>query len=149
MPLNAPDIPVTEYVIGPVPPVVAPIVNDPFDAPHVALVGVNARAVGPALLLIVVFDVKVHPFASFTITVYVPAARPVKLVVALKPAGPGDTEYVYAETPPVTAPIVNEPLAVPQLELVGVSVTAVGPPLLLIVVLVVNVQPFASFTITV
>ena len=67
----------------------------------------------------------------------------------VKPAGPGATEYVYAAVPPVTAPMVNDPLALPQVELVGVNTTAVGPAVLFMVVLVVKVQPLASLTVTV
>ena len=46
------------------------------------MVLVTAIAVGPGVFTIVVLVVNVHPFASFTITGYGPAANAVKLVVA-------------------------------------------------------------------
>jgi hypothetical protein len=132
-------------VYGDAPPVTAPIVSVPLLAPQVELVGVTATAVGPLLLLIVAFVENVHPLASFTLTECDPAARLLYTRVELNV--PPSTEYVYGDAPPVTAPIVNVPLLAPQVELVGVTATAVGPPLLLIVAFVEKVQPLASFTL--
>ena len=69
--------------------------------------------------------VRVHPFASVTVTVYVPAHRP----VADAPVPPdGAHEYVYGPTPPVAttdATPVHPPLH-RTLVCVGVSVMAGG-----------------------
>ena len=51
--------------------------------------------------------------------------------------------------PPVTAPIVAVPVVEPQLAFVEVTAIAVGPAELVIITDVVNVHPFASFTIIV
>ena len=50
--------------------------------------------------------------------------------------------------PPVTAPKVMVPLAVAQVAFVVLTLIAVGPLELPTVAEVVNVQPFASFTMT-
>ena len=107
----------------------------------------TTNAVGPAKLVIVAEVVNVQPFTSLTTTVYVPAAKPVTVVVPEK--GPPFTEYVYTGVPPVTAPIMIDPLLAPQLAFTTVVANAVGPAVFAIVADVVNVQPFASLTITV
>lgn len=61
---------------GEVPPVAAPIVTLPLLLPQVELAVVEASAVGPGVLVTVAVVLNVHPLASFTITVYVPAAKP-------------------------------------------------------------------------
>jgi hypothetical protein len=119
-------------------------VSDPLLAPQLAGVGVTEIAVGPVLLLIVVFVEKVHPLASFTLTEWDPGAR--LLYTSVELYAPPSTEYVFGEAPPVTVPIVSDPLFAPQVAPVGATTTAVGPLLLLIVALVENVHPFASFT---
>ena len=55
---------------------------------------------------------------------------------------------MYGEVPPVTAPKVMVPFAVPQLALVVDTARADGPLELPTVAEVVNVHPLASFTIT-
>ncbi len=50
--------------------------------------------------------------------------------------------------PPVVAPIVAVPSGLLPVELVDVTVRPVGPPVLLTVAEVVNIQPLASLTDT-
>ena len=69
-------LPSTEYVYGASPPVTAPRVIEPFEAPHEASTTVVAIAVGPAVLPTEAVVEKTQPFASLTSTAYVPAARP-------------------------------------------------------------------------
>lgn len=80
-----------------------------------------ALTVGPPEEVSVTDEVPVHP-PPVTVTVYVPAARPV--MVAVVP--PLDQEYVYGVVPPV-ALAVAEPLLCVQDGLVLVTVT-VGAP---------------------
>ena len=55
---------------------------------------------------------------------------------------------MYGAVPPVVAPIVTLPVLDPQDAFVVVVANAVGPAIFVIVTLVVNVQLFASLTIT-
>jgi hypothetical protein len=63
--------------------------------------------------------VPVQLFASETVTVYIPAMRPVKSSVI----APFDHKYVYGKTPPVTLKSIAPPLVAAQ---VGCVSTAVG-----------------------
>ena len=69
-------LPSTEYVYGATPPVTAPRVMDPLEAPQVAFTTVVAIAVGPVVLLTEAVVENVQLFASLTSTAYVPAAKP-------------------------------------------------------------------------
>ena len=70
---------------GPVPPVVAPMFTAPVLEPQEAFVVVVAKAVGPAIFVIVALVVKAQPFASFTMIAYVPGAKLVKEAVEENP----------------------------------------------------------------
>ena len=52
----------------------------PLLFPHVELTAEVARPVGPGVFTMVAVVLKVQPCTSFTITVYVPAAKPAYLV---------------------------------------------------------------------
>src|SRR5205085_2762387 len=95
----------------------------PLVAPQATLVGVTATALGPFVLAILAVVENVQPFAS--------------------------NEYVYGDVPPVTDPIVIVPLLAPQLASVGVTATALGPFVLVMLAVVENVHPLASFTLIV
>ena len=53
------------------------MVTVPLLLPQVVFVLVTTKAVGPGESITIALVVNVQPFASFTITVYVPAAKPV------------------------------------------------------------------------
>jgi len=98
-------------VFVPVPPV-AEAVADPFDPPlHDTFVGVPTLVVTPvAGCVMVVVSVSVHPLASVTVTVYVPAVN--EEAVAEEPPPP-DHAYVLVPVPPV-AEAVADPLEPPK-----------------------------------
>ena len=137
-------LPSTEYVYGATPPVTAPSVIDPLEAPHVALTTVEAIALGPPALLTEAVVENVHPLTSLTSMEYVPAARLGYARVAVN--GLPLTEYVYGATPPVTAPRVIDPLEAPQVAFTMVVAIAVGPPALLTEAVVEKVHPLTSLT---
>ena len=56
---------------------VAPIVSEPVLPPHAEFVVLVASAVGPGVFAMVDMVVNWQPFASLTITVCEPAAKPV------------------------------------------------------------------------
>ena len=89
--------------------------------------------------------VEVQPFASVTVTVYVPAATPViDAVVAVF-----DHAYVYGDVPPVAdavAPPSDNPLQVMVESTCEAATNTVGS---VTVDELVEVQPFASVTVTV
>ncbi len=90
----------------------------------------------------VVVEVDGHPDASVTVTVYVPAVNP-EAEDVVPPEGLH--EYVYGSVPPV-AVAVAVPLEPPK-QRTGVDVVpAVAPPVLIMVVDTVLVQPWASVT---
>ena len=60
---------------GELPPVTPLIVMLPLSDPQAAFAGVAFIAVGPPELLISTFTLNSHPFPSFTVTVWRPAAR--------------------------------------------------------------------------
>ena len=96
--------------------------------------------------VMVAVAVRVHPFASVTVTVYVPFASP----VAVAPVPPDGAQlYVYPPAPP-PAVTVAEPFVPPKQETFVVAVifavTCVGCE---IVVVAVCVHPPASVTSTV
>ncbi|MNT53061.1 hypothetical protein D3C72_1901290 [compost metagenome] len=75
-----------EYVYVPVPPVTATVadpVAEPLHAIFVCALAVATKAAGS---VIVKLWVSVHPFASVTVTVYVPAESPVA-VAPVPPLG--------------------------------------------------------------
>src|SRR5688500_12437128 len=81
------------------------------------------NGVGSVMVMLVEYT---HPFASITLTECGPEARFGYDVFA--EYGPLSTEYVYGAVPPVTLPIVREPLLLPlQFKLVCVSSTSFGP----------------------
>ena len=69
-------LPSTEYAYGARPPVTAPRVIDPFEAPQEALTIVVAIAVGPDVLVTEAVVENTQLLASLTSTAYVPAAKP-------------------------------------------------------------------------
>jgi hypothetical protein len=104
---------------------------------------VAVTCVGCVIFAVVV---RVHPFASVTVTVYVPLANP-DTVAPVPPDGA--QVYVYPPTPPPGV-TVAEPLLPPKQETFVVAeivaVTCVG---CVIVAVVVTEHPFASVTVTV
>ena len=86
--------------------------------------------------LIVTSVVAVHPLASVTVNVYVPAAKPVCDGVTVNVPEPPD--------PVITTEPVEPPLQETFTLLVNVAVTAVGS---VTVILVVAVHPLASVTV--
>jgi hypothetical protein len=95
--------------------------------------------------VIVVVAVTEHPFASVTVTVYVPAGRPV-VVTPVPPEGA--QVYVYAPVPPPGV-TVAEPLFPPKQEtLVVAEILAVTCAGCVIVAVVVTEDPLASVTVT-
>jgi hypothetical protein len=88
---------------------------------------------------------EVHPFASITVTVYVPAVRPVAVAVVWLLI---DHRYVIGAVPPV-AVAVALPLLPPAQETFTTLVVTVGPLRLITVAEAVFVQPLASVTVTV
>src|ERR1700741_1624863 len=103
------------------------MVNEPLAVPQLALTGVNTTAVGPGVFTTVAVVGKVHPLASFTTTLYIPAARLLYTVVPEN--APPLKLYVIGPVPPVVAPMVTVPFALPQVQLVVVVACAVGPGL--------------------
>jgi hypothetical protein len=130
-------------VYGPTPPE-GVTVAVPFGLPQVEGVVVVDAATGVGCVIVYV-RVMVQPFASVTVTVYVPAARP----VAEEPVPPlGAHEYVYGAVPP-EATTVAEPVVPPlQSTFTCEPVVASAGGCVMLNVLVV-VQPFASVTVTV
>ena len=93
--------------------------------------------------VIVALVVAVHPLASVTVTVYVPAATLLRSCVAAALLH----VYVYPAVPPFTVKSI-EPLLLPQVVFVCVVDNARGVGWV-IVTLVVAVHPFKSVTVTV
>jgi hypothetical protein len=89
--------------------------------------------------------VVVQPFASVTVTVYVPAQRPV-VVAAVPPEGAH--EYVYGAVPP-EATTVAEPVHWPLQRMFTCEPVVVIAGGCVIVYVLVIVHPFASVTVTV
>jgi hypothetical protein len=89
--------------------------------------------------------VTVHPLASLTAIVYVPAARE-EAVAEVPPTG--DQEYVIGAAPPVTLAVALPLPAPKQVTLVDVTVTC-GPEEFATVTLCVPVQRLASVTVSV
>ncbi len=97
--------------------------------------------------MIVTLAVFVQPLASFTVTVYVPAQRPVALAVVC--TGVVFHEYVYGVTPPPPTPVAL-PLQLPlHVTFVGGLMEAVTGVGWVMVTLAVLVQPLASVIVTV
>ena len=117
----------------------------PLLAPHVAdvLVGVAVIAVGPAIL---VLDELTHPFASVTITVYVPAPSPLAVAPDIPP---GVQLYVKVPVPPLALAVAVPLLPPLQLTVVVDIPVIVAPPLLLTTDANVLVQPLLSVMVTV
>ena len=86
--------------------------------------------------MIITLVVAVHPFASVTVNVYVPAAKPVCDGVTVNVPEPPD--------PVITTEPVEPPLQETFTLLVNVAVTAVGS---VTVILVVAAHPLASVTV--
>jgi hypothetical protein len=86
-----------------------------------------------------------QPFASVTVTLYVPAPS---AVIEL-PVLPLLHAYVYGAVPPVTLLTVTRPFVKPQVALVADSVAEDGPVVFETVALVETVQPLADVTVTV
>ena len=93
--------------------------------------------------MIVALVVSVHPFASETTTLYVPAAK----FCGSCNVDPFDHKYVYGVVPPVVVKLML-PVLFPKhntLTWVVDKAIGIGP---LIVALVVVLHPFASVTLT-
>ena len=85
-------------------------------------------------------------FASLIVTVCEPAAKPV--VEAEAPKLPPSKEKLYVGAPPVTPVTVEVPFALPQVELLVVTVADVGLGVVPILNVVVNKHPLMSLTVT-
>ena len=118
-------LPSTEYVYGASPPVTAPRVIEPLEAPQAALTIVVAIAVGPLCTC------DSNRGGEYT-TVCIPDLNSIcscskvgyaSVAVNALPS----TEYVYGASPPVTAPSVIEPFEAPHAALTTVVAIAVGP----------------------
>jgi hypothetical protein len=113
-PLNVPlawnVTPSFEYVYGDVPP--EPLtVTLPVELPKQRTFVCNPTlAVSAAVGCVIVTNlVAVQPFASVTVTLYVPATRPVRSCVV----APFDQAYAYGAVPPVTVRSID-PVAPPK-----------------------------------
>jgi len=97
--------------------------------------------------VIVALVVAVHPLLSLTVTVYVPATRPVAVTVFWLPASL--QLYVYGEVPPVAVPAVAEPM--PPLHNTFISEAKLIPriPGWVIVAAAVAVHPLLSLAVIV
>ena len=94
--------------------------------------------------VIVAEAVLVQLLASVTVTVYVPAARPVRSCVVMPPV----QKYVYGETPPLTVRSM-EPVEEPLHNTFTCVVLKAKAGGCVIVTAVVAVQPLLSVTVTV
>ena len=137
------------YVIVPLPPDAATLILA-FDPPKqltlVEFVRPQTNCVGCVITNVVLV---VHPFASVTVTVYVPANFPVKTPVLFTIA-PGCNVYEYATVPPVALVLIL-PVAVP-LHVTGVVValTQLNAARGCVITLRIElVHPAMSFTVTV
>ena len=72
--------PFQEYWYGAVPPVTAVTVALPFGLPQMALVTTTLAEEGPVTVPMIKLELIKHPLASFTITAYVPPAKPVAVL---------------------------------------------------------------------
>ena len=121
---------------------------EPLFCPHDAFDGVALIADGPPAVPMFVFTSNVQPVASFTVTLCAPAGR--LLYVLFDENAPPSTAYVNGAVPPVTVPMVIEPLFCPHDALVGVMFNPVGQHAVLVIFTVAEyTQPLASFTATV
>jgi len=127
-----------------VPPPAVTVALPPTE--HVGLVLDVILAVNAAGAVNVTFAVAVHPFASVTVTVYEPAAKPLA-VVFVPPLGAH--EYVKLPVPPLAVTVALPSVLVwhkgfvLELILADIAEGAVN------VTLAVTVHPFASVTVTV
>jgi hypothetical protein len=134
-----------EYAYGPTPPAgvaVAVPVDDPL---HNTLTCV-VPTVSATGWVIVTLAVLIHRLASVTVTIYVPAARPVAVAVVC--TGNVFHEYVYGPTPPAGVAVavpVDDPLH-NTLTCVVPTVSATG---WVIVTLAVLIHRLASVTVTI
>ncbi len=120
----------------------APPLERPKQATLLSTLTVDIITLGSVTVDVVV---TVHPFASVTVTIYVPAATPIidAVVAELLHA------YVYGEVPPVADAVA--PPSEPPLQETSASTTeeATNDVGSVIVEVVVAVQPFASVTVAV
>ena len=117
-----------------------------FPPLHKILVDAEMVAVNKGGCVIVTVAVAEHPVASFTVTVYVPALRPVPIAF-VPPVGAHD--YVYGAVPPVALAVavpVEPPLHSTPVLPVILAVTAEG---CVTVTVAVSVHPLWSVTTTV
>ena len=130
---------------GPVPPT-GVTVKLPFDNPkQLTFNELVIEAVGLPVFKMLYVTTKVQVLASFINTVCVPAVKPAVTVAAVK--SPPSNDCWYGANPPDTAVNVAEPLALPQLALVVVTVADVGPVVPPTTNVALNKQPFTSFTV--
>ena len=122
-----------------------PLAVSVADCPDVIVTSLATEAVGPGPEETETVDTAVQPPASVTITVYVPADKPVAVAVA---AAEGDQLYVYGAVPPLPVAV-----AVPSLPLqdAGVETTVTDGTFaeVLTETVVTTEHPSASVTITV
>ena len=100
---------------------------------------------GPEVVPIVNVVLKLHPLKSVTLTVCVPADKPLVKLDVTTPS----TLKVKGNVPPVTPVMLYVPFDKPQPANVVVPVIAVGPAMLLIANVVVKTQPLKSVTFSV
>lgn len=120
---------------------------DPFFAPaQVTFVVTTVDVIGAGLVIVPV-AVPVHPNASVTVTVYVPAARPEADDVILADRGAAHA-YVYAPEPPLACMSISPLFAL--LHVIGVTTadTASADTGWVMVALSTTLQLLASFTVT-
>ena len=118
---------------------------EPFDPPHEVATEFVAST-NAAGSVTVTACVEAHPFASETLTVYVPAGR-LEAVVPVPPAG--DQAYVNGPVPPVTFTEAVPLLPPLQETFTPTEAVMAGPPILETAAVAVAVQPFASVIVTV
>jgi len=100
------------YVYGPVPPVAEAEAEPSLAMPQLASVAEGDPAFQVKVPALIVTDpTAVHPLASVTVTVYVPADSP----VSVEAVPPEDQRYVYPGVPPEAATEADPSVAPPQL----------------------------------
>ncbi len=92
---------------GVVPPVAVTVAEPLFPPLQVMLFCPEIKAVKAVGCVIVTLVVRVQPFASVTVTVYVPAVNPVAVAAVCPPV----QAYVYGAVPPLAVTVAAPVLA--------------------------------------
>jgi hypothetical protein len=132
------------YITGAVPPVkvaLAPPVAVPL---QLTLLSTTVAAINTAGSVTITLEESVHPFASVTVTLYVPATTPVILAeVALLLHW-----YKYPEVPPVSLTVAPPSEKLLQLTLLSTTAAETSVAGSVITTLAESVQPLASVIVT-